>query len=86
MEPTPELIAQLHREDIEQARRMTPAQKLAAGPELFDYACEITKAGIRMQNPGIEEAQMREILRARIEGAERRERGPLFSAESAAVR
>jgi hypothetical protein len=52
---------------------MTPEQKLAAGPELFDYACEITKAGIRMQNPGIDEKQVREILRARLDAVERRE-------------
>jgi hypothetical protein len=47
MEPTLELIEQLDREDIDQARRMTFEQKFMAGAELFDYACNITKSGIR---------------------------------------
>ena len=44
-EPTPELIRQLRREEIEDARRMTFAQKFWAGAELFDYACEIAESG-----------------------------------------
>jgi hypothetical protein len=74
MEPTDELIAQLHREDLEQARRMTPEQKLLAGAELFDYACSITKAGIRAQHPGADEETVLKLLRERIELAEKRER------------
>ena len=67
MEPTKELIEQLHREDLEQARSMTPEQKLLAGAELFDYACEITKAGIRAQHPEADEAQVLNLLRQRLE-------------------
>lgn len=74
MEPTDELIAQLHREDVEQARRMTPEQKLVAGAELFDYACSITKAGIRAQNPGADEEAVLKLLRERLERAEELER------------
>ena len=66
MEPTPELLAQLDREDIEQARRMTPAQRLLAGAELFDFACAATKAGIRAQHPGADEATVLRILRQRV--------------------
>src|SRR5258705_3444401 len=42
MEPTPELLAQLEREDLEQARRMTPEQRMLAGAELFDRSEEHT--------------------------------------------
>ena len=73
MNPTPELITQLHREDLEQARRMTPEQKLIAGAELFDYACEISKAGIRAQYPDADESEVLKILRERLELAERLE-------------
>jgi len=70
MEPTPELLAQLDREDIEQARGMTPEQRLLAGAELFDYACRITMSGIRAQNPGADEATVLRLLRERIALAE----------------
>lgn len=64
MEPSKELLAQLDREDIEQARRMTPSQKLRAGGDLFDEACRWTLAGIREGNPGITpEAAMAELRR-----------------------
>jgi len=50
MEPTAALLKQLRREEIEDARKQTFAQKFWAGAELFDYACEIAKAGIKMQH------------------------------------
>ena len=70
MEPTPELLARLEREDIEQARRMTPAQQFWAGGELFDEACRWTLAGIRHQHPGISEEEALIELRRRIAIAE----------------
>ena len=66
MKPTPELLAQLDREDIEQARRMTPAQRFWAGGELFDDACRWTLAGIRHQHPGISDDQALAELRRRL--------------------
>lgn len=71
MNPTPELIAELHREDLEQARQMTPEEKLLAGAELFDYACEISKAGIRAQYPDADDATVLQMLRDRLELARR---------------
>ncbi len=71
MEPTDELIRQLRREDIEQARSLTFAQKFLAGAELFDYACEISKGGIRMQNPTFTEDEVMRELRRRIQLGER---------------
>jgi len=73
MEPTPELIAQLDREDLEQARRMTGEQKLRAGGDLFDEACKWTLAGIRHQHPGISDADALNELRRRISIANRLE-------------
>jgi hypothetical protein len=71
MEPTPELIRQLRREEIEDARRLTPAQRFLAGPELFDLAAEFAFAGIRMQNPSFSEQQVRAEFRRRLQIAER---------------
>lgn len=67
MEPTPELIEALRREEVEDARRLSIERKLELGGELFDYACQITLGGIRMQNPGITTEKAYEILRGRLE-------------------
>lgn len=73
MEPTRELLDQLRREEIEDARRLTVAQKLALGGDLFDYACGITLSGIKFQNPGINDADAMKELRRRLALAEARE-------------
>ena len=67
MNPTAELIRALRREAIEDARRETFEQKFLAGAELFDYACEATKMGIRMQNPHFDEQQVMDELRRRLD-------------------
>ena len=64
--PTSELIDSLYRQDILQARRMAPEEKLLAGERLFEWACEITLAGIRHQFPDYSEAQCRETLARRL--------------------
>jgi hypothetical protein len=66
MQPTDELLDQLQREDVADARRMSFADKFLAGAELFDYACRITMAGIRNQNPGFNEQQILDELRRRV--------------------
>ena len=73
MEPTKELIDQLHRDDIAQAMAMTPAQKFFAGGELFDDACKWTLAGIRHQHPGISDEAALDELRLRLRNSARRE-------------
>ena len=55
---------------------MTPGQKFLAGAELFDYACEITKAGIRMQHPDWNDEQVVDEIRRRLELRFRREGEP----------
>ena len=66
MEPSKELIDQLHREEIEQARSMTPSQKLRAGGNLFDDACRWTLAGIRRDRAGISNEDALSELRRRL--------------------
>lgn len=44
MEPTDDEVEALWREEIEAARTQSFEQKFLAGAELFDYACEITRA------------------------------------------
>ena len=61
-----DLVSQLDAEDIEQARRMTPSQKLRAGGDLFDDACRWTLAGIRNQYPEFTPEQALDELRRRI--------------------
>ena len=55
------------REEIEDARRLSVARKLALGGDLFDAACQVTLSGIHAQNPGISHADARAILRRRLE-------------------
>ena len=65
-----DLISELDAEDIEQARRMTPSQKLRAGGDLFDDACRWTLAGIRNQHPEFTPEQALDELRRRLDIAE----------------
>lgn len=66
MDATLELTDELYREKVLQARAMTQEQRFRAGPELFDFACEFTKAGIRMDHPDADEARVLELLRERL--------------------
>jgi hypothetical protein len=63
------LISQLDAEDIEQARLMSPSQKLRAGGDLFDDACRWTLAGIRNQHPEFTPEQALDELRRRLDHA-----------------
>ena len=54
-----------------EAGRHRIEQKFLAGPELFDFACELARAGIRDQNPGADEAQVEALLRERLALARR---------------
>jgi hypothetical protein len=64
--PYAALADELYRERVLRARQTPPKDKILAGQQLFEYACEITLAGIRNQNPGQTEEQNREILRQRL--------------------
>ena len=67
--PPPEtqrLIDELYREELREARAMTPEDKVRAGQQLFESACRMTLAGIHNQNPDASEEQCLEILRQRL--------------------
>ena len=57
-------------EQVEQALRMTPAQRFHAGAELFDAACRFSLAGIRSNFPGASQEECLERLRQRLVWAE----------------
>jgi len=61
------LIDELYREEVLDARRMPLEEKLILGERLFRWACAVTLAGIRSQNPEADEAECQRILRERIE-------------------
>jgi hypothetical protein len=56
----------LFREEVLSARAMTPEEKLLAGARLFDYACEIARAGIRRQHPEADDRQVETLLEQRL--------------------
>ena len=63
---TQRLIDELYREEVLEARAMSPELKLLAGEELFHYACSITLLGIRNQFPEADEAERQRILESRL--------------------
>ncbi len=65
------LIDELYREEVLEARRMSPEDKFLLGEELFEYACSITLAGIRNQNPEFSEEECEQELERRLELGER---------------
>ena len=67
MQPSRELIDELEREKVADARRQSVAEKLLLGGDLFDSACAVTLSGIRAQYPGITEQDALQILRQRLE-------------------
>jgi hypothetical protein len=73
VDATPELVDELYRDKVLQARAMTQEQRFRAGPELFDLACQFTKSGIRADHPEADEARVLELLRERLALAEKLE-------------
>ncbi len=76
MQPTQELIDDIFRERVQRARRMTAEQKLAAGPQLLESACEIALAGIHSQFPSLSDADAWQMLRKRLEWRRRLDQAP----------
>jgi hypothetical protein len=66
MEPTQELIDDIYRERVLRARRTPIEQKISASGELFDGVCERMAAGLRDENPGVDEAAIQQLLRRRL--------------------
>jgi hypothetical protein len=55
------------------ARCTPPEERILDGPRLFDYACSITMAGLKMEFPDASKLELREALRRRLEIARRLE-------------
>lgn len=68
------LADEIFRGKVLRARAESPEEKLLAGQRLFDYACRITLAGIRHQNPTFNDDDCQNELRARLAMRKRRER------------
>jgi hypothetical protein len=52
---------------VQAYRRMTGEERLAIALRLHDLSCDIAREGIRRQQPCASEAQVDELLRARLE-------------------
>jgi hypothetical protein len=61
-----ELSHAIYSDKIRRARKASFEEKFLAGPQLFDYACGIVCAGIRMQNPGATDEDVDRILKERL--------------------
>jgi len=66
----------LYREEVLQARAMSPEAKLLAGPRLFDLACRIAEDGIRYQFPEAGPEDVRRLLAERLALGRRLESAP----------
>lgn len=75
MDPTPEELAALDAEAIARARAMPPEEKLLAGARLFDLMARVMSAGIRAEHPDASDAEVLDILRARLRLARELENG-----------
>ncbi|MSR55281.1 MAG: hypothetical protein EXS09_18645 [Gemmataceae bacterium] len=53
-------------EKVRRAREEPPIEKLLDGFRLHEYACRITLAGIKNQNPGVRDEDPMKILKDRI--------------------
>lgn len=67
---------ELFLESVLQARESSVGTKILCGVELFDLACEFSKAGIRMQYPEADEPLVLDLLRQRLDLARRLEHAP----------
>jgi len=54
-------------EQIERYRRMTGEQRLAIALELHELSCNVSREGIRQQNPGADAAEIECLLRQRLQ-------------------
>lgn len=53
-------------EKLERAKKIPPEDRMASGPELFDYACAITMTALREQMPTATEPELLTALRNRL--------------------
>ena len=73
MLPTQELIDDIYAEKVRRARATPIEKKLEAGPMLYEFAREATRAGIRAQFPNISPQELETKLQQRLAIAARLE-------------
>lgn len=56
---------------IERYRQMTGEERLAIALRLHEFACDVSREGIRQQRPDADESEVERLLRKRIELARR---------------
>ena len=66
MDDTKQMADQVFRQRVLRARAMSPEEKFAAGPRLFEYASEITLSGVCNQHPDADESEVRRIFSERL--------------------
>jgi hypothetical protein len=67
---TPNLAAlagALYREEVARARALSDADRLMAGPRLFERACQVMTDGIRHAHPELDEAGVAALLKRRLD-------------------
>jgi hypothetical protein len=64
--PHQPLIDQLYREQIAQARKLTPQQKLRAGFEATELALKMMRSAIRNRHPEADDAELIRLGRERL--------------------
>jgi hypothetical protein len=66
MRPTQQLIDELFVDKVRAARRMSPEDRLLAGPRLFERSCRIMLDGLRHENPEADATQLQELFNQRL--------------------
>jgi hypothetical protein len=67
------LVDAIYWEKVRRAREMDGGAKLLAGPELFDFACQWTRAGILRDHPEATPAEILDLIQQRIDILEKLE-------------
>ena len=67
MEPSKELIDDIYWERVRTARRMSPAQRVLAGLEMFELAAAVMADGVRARFPDADDQRVRQILREQLD-------------------
>lgn len=57
----------LFQEEVMSAERMTPEERILAGPLLFEMACHAILAGLRLEFPDASDLQLQELLTQRLQ-------------------
>lgn len=73
MDDIAEIARQLDADRHEAAENMSFGERLLAGAALFDMALMMMKAGIRMDHPAADDAEVERLVRERLRNARRLE-------------